>query len=265
MSDLQPHPLADLFPLMVGAEFDALVEDIRVNGQRQPVVVFEDQILDGRNRYRACTKIGLEPRIEQFAATCSPQSFVASMNLHRRHLNESQRALIGSRMATLPNGARPIDASSSKEEPRQICLGAISQAEAGRLLNVSASSVKSARVVLEHGTPEEIAGVENGTLAVGTIAREIHKNVPPAERARSRALPLGERGRLPARNEKHRFNAALWGQLRDGLTNFSGLPSPVDMVKIARGSNQSKIIVNQKLAIASKWLAEFEDEWTRAS
>src|ERR1035441_9741537 len=62
-------------------------------------------------------------------------------NLHRRHLNESQRAIVGARLATLERG-RP-------ETNTQIC--AFSQNDAADLLKVSHRSVQSARVVLDSG------------------------------------------------------------------------------------------------------------------
>jgi ParB-like chromosome segregation protein Spo0J len=59
--NLEFHALATLFPLLDGAGFDELVADIRAHGLREPVVMFEGKVLDGRNRYRACVEAGVEP------------------------------------------------------------------------------------------------------------------------------------------------------------------------------------------------------------
>ncbi|HZJ11316.1 MAG TPA: ParB N-terminal domain-containing protein, partial [Methyloceanibacter sp.] len=56
----------NVVPLMEGDAFTELVTDIKVNGLREPVMVFENKVLDGRNRYRACEEIGIQPEIEYF-------------------------------------------------------------------------------------------------------------------------------------------------------------------------------------------------------
>jgi hypothetical protein len=101
------HPLADMFPLMKGEEFDALVADIKANGLRESIVAFEDKILDGRNRYRACLAAGVEPRFVAHKDGCThigdPVSYVISKNIHRRHLTaEQKRELIAKLLKANP-------------------------------------------------------------------------------------------------------------------------------------------------------------------
>jgi len=89
------HPIAELFPLMTGAEFESLKSDIAENGLRQAIWLHTDgRIVDGRNRYRACTELGIEPEYRTWNGEGSLVTFVVSLNLHRRHLNSSQRAVV---------------------------------------------------------------------------------------------------------------------------------------------------------------------------
>jgi hypothetical protein len=106
----EPHPLADLLPAMSEAEYAELRDSIRENGLRQPITLHHDgRLLDGRHRARICAELGIEPDTETFEGTDSEAlAYVLDLNLTRRHLSESQRAMIAARLATLGRG-RPIN------------------------------------------------------------------------------------------------------------------------------------------------------------
>ena len=59
---LEYHELSSLFPLITGDDFALMVKDIEANGQREPIILFDGKILDGRNRYRACRELDMEPQ-----------------------------------------------------------------------------------------------------------------------------------------------------------------------------------------------------------
>src|SRR5262245_11005939 len=99
-SELGFHPLADVFPLLEGEEFDDLVADIRANGLREPIILFEGAVLDGRNRFRACQAAGMQAAFRSYLGK-DPLGYVISANLRRRHLSESQRAMVAGKLATL--------------------------------------------------------------------------------------------------------------------------------------------------------------------
>jgi ParB-like chromosome segregation protein Spo0J len=102
------HPVADIFPLIEGREFAALVEDIRANGQMEPVVLdSEGQLIDGRNRARACQALGIDVKETRYTGD-DVAVYIVSHNLHRRHLTDAQRAMVAARLANLPpEGGRP--------------------------------------------------------------------------------------------------------------------------------------------------------------
>jgi len=97
ITTLEPHPLAALFPELPFEELAQLARDIKKQGQLEPIILHKGLILDGRNRYRACQIAGVHPRTEDFSALItgrSPEEFVVSRNLRRRHLSVGQKAAI---------------------------------------------------------------------------------------------------------------------------------------------------------------------------
>lgn len=87
------HPLCTLFPRLAEPELQSLADDIRINGLKHPIVLRDNMILDGGNRYAACLKAGVKPIFTTYTGD-NVVGYVLSQNLHRRHLTAGQQAAI---------------------------------------------------------------------------------------------------------------------------------------------------------------------------
>ncbi|CAN5818242.1 hypothetical protein BH20PSE1_BH20PSE1_01590 [soil metagenome] len=147
----QEHPAAAIFPLLDGEAFEDFCADIAERGLLQPIQLLGGLIIDGRNRYRACLDLGIDPVFEEVDSETDPVGYVVSANLHRRHLNESQRAMVAAAIANMRRG----DNSNAP-------IGATSQSEAARLLNVSRRAVQRATKIRRQAVPEVTEAVHSG-------------------------------------------------------------------------------------------------------
>jgi len=166
------HPLADCFPTLEGKPFAELVADIQQHGVLEPVWLYDGAILDGRNRYRASRIAGVACPTRTYTGD-DLVGFVVSMNLRRRHLDESQRGMVAAKLANLSQG-RPEDLhkkaanlpllSSATEDNHH--SPSLSQAQAAEMLNVSERTVRDAKKVQREAAPEVVKAVDTGELTV---------------------------------------------------------------------------------------------------
>jgi N6-adenosine-specific RNA methylase IME4/ParB-like chromosome segregation protein Spo0J len=161
-TDLDIHDLCKLFPPMPEDQFGALIDSIRDHGQLTPIVLHEGKILDGRHRYKACINLGIEPLFETYEGE-DALGYVIALNLSRRHLDESQRAMIGGKLAALRGMGMP-----KKESPQ---ISGITAKEAAAKMNVGTRLVESAKKVLKEGTLELQDAVDSGQIAVSVAAK----------------------------------------------------------------------------------------------
>ncbi len=161
---IDSHEIAEIFPEMIGEDFESLKEDIVKNGLVEPIVLFEGKILDGRNRYSACISEDIEPRFVEYEGD-DPVGYVLSLNLFRRHLSAGQRAMVASNMADLPRGRYANSKSAN------LHIKKITQPEAASLLNVSERSVQTAKKIQENATPELAKKVESGEVTLNAAAK----------------------------------------------------------------------------------------------
>ena len=163
MSDYLPlHPLAKLFPPMAEEDLAQLVDDIAANGQREPIATLDGQVIDGRNRQAACERLGLVPDYEEFTGD-DPLAFVLSRNLHRRHLTESQRAMVAASLVTMERGMNQHSPQSENGGSANLPTR-----EAARRLSISERAVAAARSIRKHGAPALVDAIRDGRVTVHT-------------------------------------------------------------------------------------------------
>jgi hypothetical protein len=161
---LEHHSLLSKLPieLMPDDDIKHLKESIRLLGLQVPIVLFEDKILDGRNRYKACVQLSQERKFtfedKHFVQYhgADPLEFVMSMYVDNRQQNESQRALVA---ATLVNTKLGINQWHQHK--------VVTQGDAARMAKVSVAQIKIAEAVLAKGCPELIKAVREGEKRLG--------------------------------------------------------------------------------------------------
>ncbi len=86
----------NIFPEMQDEDYQMLVNDIKTNGfdAKQPIYLFEGDVLDGWNRQRACTELNITPVYMQYKGTNEEALMFVLRTNKRRNLTSSQWAAI---------------------------------------------------------------------------------------------------------------------------------------------------------------------------
>ena len=188
------HPAADLFPLVEGEEFTELCADIKQRGLAQPITIWTDgTLLDGRNRLLACYETHQEVVLDRYEGT-DPVQFSLSANLHRRHLNAGQRAIVALKVRELLQPAakdRQVAQLKQNQEPtvsadlreRESAQAPVpaptptpaeqrkSTAQAAKAVGASPRAVEQAARVVK-SAPDLLPQVQAGTMALDKAHRE---------------------------------------------------------------------------------------------
>ena len=176
------HPACLLFPRFGQQELQELADDIKANGLRNPIVLYQGKILDGRNRLAACEIAGMEPRFVEWNGKGSPVEWVVSENLIRRHLTSSQRAVIAHDLLPVLEAEakeRQRDAGSlAKKLANHQANGKASQA-AARITGTNSNYVEVVKSI-QQKAPELLDQVRNGIIGVPD-AKKLAK-LPEADR-----------------------------------------------------------------------------------
>ena len=196
------HPVANLFPMMSDSELKELSNDIKANGQREPIIEWNGQIVDGRNRLKACQMAGIIPDTlrRPFEDEAEVARYICSLNIHRRHLTTSQRAMIAvelkkpfaeaakvRQLANLKQGdiAPVMQTFAQREDEHENTA----RKEAAQVMGVSGFSVQKAQAV-KAASPELAAKVAAGEVTVNKAYTQVKAEWKAREKAEE--LPAEE-------------------------------------------------------------------------
>lgn len=120
--ELAVHPLARLIPLISLGDLDRLYDDISEHGVNEPLIMFEGQVLDGRNRLAVASTLGVPVTLKEFEGNeYEARAFVWSANAARRHLTIPQIALAAERFgfiaAAKAEAPTPVESDGSVRAP----------------------------------------------------------------------------------------------------------------------------------------------------
>jgi len=178
--DFKEHELSKIIPSMSEEEYRNLKEDIKQNGLINPIVLYEEKIIDGRHRFHACKELKIEIKTEEYKGK-QPLTYIISQNIKRRHLTPSQLATIA--VELLPElekeAKERLVTSTGGKYPRPTTkLSQVDQGEsrehASKLLGVGTSYISEAKALKEENKPL-FDEVREGKKSIPEAKREIRK------------------------------------------------------------------------------------------
>ena len=154
----EQHELSKAFPAMSDEEYQDLKDSIENIGVQNPIVIYEEKVIDGWHRYNAANDVGMPCPEVELEDDIDPRDFVIANNKARRHLTKSQIALSYTKVyqwhpiGKNPKSVETTDLKTSKD--------------LAKMAGVGVSTIEKAKQVLTKGNKEVIDAVESGKIGI---------------------------------------------------------------------------------------------------
>ena len=192
MKQIEKHSL-NKFPEMSKEHFNNLKNDMIINGYDKtfPVYLYEDKIIDGWNRYKACKELNIEPNFKEFKGDKKEAVVFILRTNNRRDLTPYQRSIMALEYEPFFKAKAKENLKASggdrKSENKisgcQISDKAIdTKKELSKVANVSHDTIAKVKKIQEKA-PEEIkAKLSTGEVSINAAYKEIKKEEKKEEK-----------------------------------------------------------------------------------
>ncbi len=169
------HKFCEIFPPMSKEEFISLKQSIKEKGQQDPIVLWKNQIVDGKHRYLACKELSIQIKcLEYEGEEKDLLDYVIAKNLERRHLTASQKATLGEDLKPFYSElAEKRMLSGKKLDPTAIMREGTASEHAAKVVGVSPRYIDYAEEI-KRISPKNYEKVREGKLTIPQAKREIN-------------------------------------------------------------------------------------------
>jgi 16S rRNA G966 N2-methylase RsmD len=237
----------NVFPEMNAEEFEQLKADIQVNGydKRYPVYIYQGDVLDGWNRYRACEELKVDPVVQHFFGNNAEAiQFVMRTN-KRRNLTKEQWACVAAESSELIEEVKKAveearrkkvsENNGMKEATTQKFVQSFpkerieTNSVVAETFNTNKEYLRQA-VKLKEEKPEVFAKVKSGETTLAEVKKEIRKE----ELQKEREL-LSEEGKNKIIDVDFRLGdfEAVFSDIPDGSVDciITDPPYPIEFIE----------------------------------
>lgn len=237
------HPAAAVFPLIEGDEFDDLCDSIRSHGVQHPAVVRGTELLDGRNRMRACERLKAEgwagscPTVEWKDDGRNVAEWIWDTNAIRRHMDDDGLVMAASEIHQL----------IAKENEARKTANLKRDAGPGRGHTKNRGNENVATVSRDTKTKDSRSTVGQVAAKAGTsmhkarqavaVQKAIDAGELPADTAREvmagkkKLRDVAPKPKRKKREPKQRTMAAILSDLRDLIAEWKNADHDADLLR----------------------------------
>jgi len=203
----------DIIPPLTDEEYRQLEENVKSEGCRDAIVVWNGTIIDGHNRYKICQENGIEFKTEQihFKDKSEAKVWMLRNQLGRRNLSDFQKNKIAlefqdtiseqmrNRQRAAGGDKKSVKAKiASVQSNHSDSDKTTLRTELAKIAGTSESSIYRSKQILEKGTPEQIERARRGGKgnSIDAISKEIKaaKEIPTVKVCKDckKELPVSE-------------------------------------------------------------------------
>lgn len=219
-------PLADI-------EYVALERSLRLEGCRDALVLWNDILIDGHNRYAICCKLGISFNTVQntsFSSIEDVQLWVIENNLARRSVSDYQRGVLALRKKEIV-AARSAQRAGEPDKHAETIDAAgppwSTREDVAKAARVSSNTISQIERIQRAATPQLVEAVRAGTISINAAA-----SVASLPEAQQRAAVAGGRKELQQAAKQVREQKAAGRPKREVLADADVEAAGDDLAKL---------------------------------